>query len=175
MPPMTNSDLRAPTLHALTELLRPLGYRNSSNLFSRPSVDVVHLIEVQGSRQSTSGNAKFTVNVGVFVPALVYADVSDITKPSIPLAHWRARLGSLSPEQVDMWWHASTLAQAQSAAEDVAGRVQLYALPALAGLQQAKLLANLWQGGLSPGLTETQRKELLARLESKPSSNASAA
>jgi hypothetical protein len=68
---------KAPTLLAAKQLLSPLGYRTSGSLFSRPSEDVVHLIEVQGSCQSTSVEAQFTVNVGVFAPALVYADIRD--------------------------------------------------------------------------------------------------
>ncbi|WP_181179560.1 DUF4304 domain-containing protein [Pseudorivibacter rhizosphaerae] len=172
---MARGDLKAPTLLALRELLRPLGYRKSSSLFSRPLQDVVHLIEVQGSRQSTAAEAKFTVNVGAFAPALIYADVRATTKPSIPLAHWRERLGFLSPENEDTWWKVRTAQQAEAVAVDIATRIERFALPALGQLQQLDALVTLWKAGQSPGLTEHQRREFLVRLGHVPSSAASAA
>lgn len=172
---MASGDLKAPTMLALRELLHPLGYRKSSSLFSRPLQDVVHLIEVQGSRQSTAAEAKFTVNIGVFAPALIYADVRATTKPSIPLAHWRKRLGFLSPENEDTWWKVRTSQQAEAVAIDIATRIECFALPALGQLQQLNALVSLWQGGQSPGLTEHQRKEFLVRLGHAPSCSESAA
>ena len=159
-----STDLKRPTLIATKELLSPLGYHKAANLFSRSSEDVVHLVEIQGSRQSTSAEVQFTVNVGVFVPALVYADVRETTRPSIPLAHWRKRIGSLSPENEDLWWKVSTEAQAIAAARDVATRIRSFALPSLAELPDLKSLASLWRSGTSPGITEQQCEEFLVRL-----------
>lgn len=172
---MASTDLKAPMMLALSELLRPLGYRKSSLLFSRSLHDVVHLIEVQGSRRSTAEEAKFTVNVGVFSPMLIYPDVRATTKPSIPRAHWRQRLGVLSPENKDIWWTVRTEQQAESAVVDIATRIERFALPALGQLQQLDALVTLWKSGRSPGLTEHQRKELLVRLGHASSCSASAA
>ncbi|MBI3148465.1 MAG: DUF4304 domain-containing protein, partial [Betaproteobacteria bacterium] len=99
-------------------------------VFLRSSEDVVHLIEVQGSRDNSSTVARFTVNVGVFAMELVYPDVRDVTKPSIPAAHWRERLGLLCPERQDLWWSASSLPQAKTAAKEIApsirGRARIF-------------------------------------------------
>ncbi|WP_083437992.1 DUF4304 domain-containing protein [Caldimonas brevitalea] len=125
---MSSVELRAPILAAVQSLLRPLGYRKSASLFARQSEDVVHLVEVQGSRHSTSTDAKFTVNVAVFASALVYPDVRDVTKPSIAGAHWRKRLGRLSRENEDVWWRVSTIEQAEAVAHDIAVRLEQYAI-----------------------------------------------
>lgn len=161
---MSPTELKAPIIAEVKQLLHPLGFRKAGALFSRTSENVVHLIEVQGSRQSTSALAKFTINVGVFVPELIYPDVRDFGKPSIPEAHWRERLGSLSPEGSDLWWEVMTQAEAVAAAKDIAARLTTYALPALGGLPNIEALVMLWQSGRCPGLTDYQRKEYLATL-----------
>ena len=93
---MSTADLKEPVISAVRELLRPLGYRKAGAVFRSHVQDVVHLIEIQGSRSSTSERARFTVNVAVFAPELVYPDVREFVKPSVSAAHWRQRLGTLS-------------------------------------------------------------------------------
>ncbi len=161
---MSPTELKAPIIDQVKQLLHPMGYRKLGGLFSRPSEDVVHLIEIQGSRGNTSGQAKFTLNVGVFAYELVYPDVRDVRKPSIPEAHWRQRLGFLSPEKIDLWWEVSTQEQSVSAAQDIANRLTCYALPALSELSNLEALAMLWLSGRCPGLTDYQRKKYLAAL-----------
>jgi hypothetical protein len=172
---MTPAELKRPILTALQTVLRPLGFRKMSSLFQLDRGKVVHLIEVQGSNDNKANEAEFTVNVGVFAPELVYPDVRDITKPSIALAHWRTRLGSLSPENKDLWWHVASFGEAATAAADIADRTHKFALPALDQLADLSALAVLWKSGQSPGLTEFQRVELLSRLQEHlllPASNA---
>lgn len=159
---MTN--LKAPALDALKSLLKPLGYRKTSVLFVRDLGDVLHLVEMQSSRQSTEAQAVFTVNVGIYAPRLVPADVRDVRRPSIPAAHWRQRLGRLCPEGQDLWWTAKDMSEAVEAADDIARRIQLYALPALNSLTNLKDLADIWKSGHSPGLTARQRINFLDEL-----------
>ena len=167
---MTPTALKLPILTAVRALLRPLGYRKASGTFQRSLEEVVHMVEVQGSRSNVAGNAEFTVNVGVFVPALVYADVREFTKPSVPTAHWRMRLGELVPLGKDLWWRVSSLVEADAAAAEICELVERKALPALARIHDLRSLASLWQAGQSPGLTEHQRTELLSRLSAASSS-----
>ena len=84
-------------------------------------------------------------------------------------------MGFLSPEHEDTWWNVRTPQQAEAVANDIASRIERIALPALAQLQQLESLVSLWQAGRSPGLTEHQRKEFLARLGQVQSNAASAA
>ncbi|WP_457356550.1 DUF4304 domain-containing protein [Roseateles sp. P5_D6] len=165
---MTPTELKLPIVAAVYALLKPLGYRKSSALFRREIGDVVHLIEVQASVSNKVGDASFTVNIGVFAPELVYADVRDVTSPSIPLAQWRTRLGQLAPESQDLWWCATTRVDAEAAAKDIVERIEKHALPALAALPDLASLGSVWKSGRSPGLTERQRVEFLNRLPASP-------
>jgi hypothetical protein len=161
---MPQSNLKVPVLAAVHTLLKPIGYRKSASVFISSVHDVVHLIEVQGSRSSTSDNAKFTVNVAVFAPALVYPDVRDTTKASVAGSHWRQRLGNLSPEHTDLWWEANSTETAHVAALDICQRIERYAVPALAKVASLHSLYRLWATGESPGVTALQRSEYLAQL-----------
>jgi len=161
MPP---SPLKEPVFTALKALLQPLGYRKTAGLFIRESNDVVHLIELQGSRQSTRAEARYTVNVAVFLPDVVYEDVRQSTKPSVPASQWRQRLGFLAPENQDTWWQAATPADAERNAKEISTQVSRYALPALEKLSTKAAVVSIWSIGSHPGITEHQRREYLARL-----------
>jgi len=161
---MSPAELKKPILARVHSLLRPEGYRKAGSVFSRTSEDVVHLVEIQSSRSNTDFQARFTVNIGVFASAVEHADIRDTARPSIPGAHWRWRLGSLSPEKKDVWWESSTLAESEAAAHQITDRLALYGLPALAAIPNLQALAAVWKSGNGPGLTEYQRANFLARL-----------
>lgn len=161
---MSPTELKNPLVTSLHQLLRPHGFRKSGTRFSRLSADVIHLIEVQGSRNSSSESARFTVNIGVFLLRLIDEDMREFTKPSIASAHWSARLGFLSPDKRDIWWDISTLDQAEVAAYEITSKVKLYALPVLENLGTSQALIELWQTGSSLGITEYQRNDYLKRL-----------
>lgn len=83
-------------------------------------------VEIPGLRPNLYG--KFTVNLGIFVPAM--------TRMGTPKSDWindyncqlRKRLGEFLPEQADVWWsleHPAT-------AEDVRREVIAYGVPWLA-------------------------------------------
>ncbi len=162
---MTPSESKTLIVSAAKQVLQPLGYRKAGNTFQMPSLNLIHLIEVQASRDNTAADSKFTVNVGIFVPELVYPDIRDITKPSMLRAHWRQRIGFLSPEKRDLWWKVLSQAQAETAAQEIAYRIQKFALPALAEISNIDALLALWLSGVSPGLSEHERKEYLALLD----------
>ena len=162
MPP---SPLKEPVFVALKALLQPLGFRKAGGVFSRKLNDVFHLIELQGSRDSTATKAKYTVNIAVFLPDLIYEDVREFTKPSVSASHWRERLGFLAPENQDTWWHATTAAEAERNAQDICVKLRQYALPAFEQLSTSAAVVSFWSSGSSPGITEHQRKEYLARLK----------
>ena len=170
---MSPAALKQTIVIELHQLLRPEGFRKSGAVFSRHSADVVHLVEVQGSRTNVSGDASFTVNAGVFAPEVVHADIRAHTKPSIAASHWRERIGFLGPEQKDLWWCVHTQAEAEQAAAELSERVHKHVLPALAALPSLSLLVELWRSGRNPGVPPKLRDDFLQRLF--PSSARSAA
>ncbi len=164
---MATSSLSQPVIEEMTSVLGPLGYRRVGTVFKREAHDVVHLVELQGSRHSTANEYTYTVNVAVFIPALVYEDSRATTKPTVAAAHWRQRLGYLGPEREDTWWSATNAKESAANGQDIRLKLTRYALPLLDELSSAAAVASLWSEGRSPGLTEHQRKEYLARLNAK--------
>ena len=136
---------------ALSSVLTPCGYTSRERLFAHESADVVHLVQLQGSGTNTGLSSKYTVNLGIWVPALALGE-----RPSVVTAHWRQRLGFLCPERKDMWWQTSPEHSAATVAKEVADRVQRYAIPVFASLANARALLAVWQSGTSPGLTKVQ-------------------
>ena len=55
---------------ALSGVLTPCGYTSRERLFAHESADVVHLVQLQGSGTNTGLSCKYTVNLGIWVPAL---------------------------------------------------------------------------------------------------------
>jgi hypothetical protein len=153
---VTPAEVGGRILGELKGALAPLGFRVSGHTFSRASHDLIHLLQLQGSRGNTAAASKFTVNVAVWVPALVPEDVRDVRKPSVDGAHWRERLGFLSPERTDLWWHASDRVSADEIAREITTRVKLYAIPAMAALPNSAALLATWRSGVAPGLTRVQ-------------------
>ncbi len=135
---MSTAPLKNPVLAAMTELLRPLGFRKTGTLFSRAVNDVLHLISLQSSTSSTASSLRATLNIAVWVPALAEAN----QRPDVWSAHWQERIGMLMPEHSDRWWTVTTEQDAQSAGA----------------------LVRLWQSGASPGLTQVQAQRYLHRL-----------
>ena len=157
---MQSSEIGKLICEELATLLLPLGYKRESFLFSRPSEDLIHLIQLQGSRSNTAALSKHTVNVAVWVPAL-----SPEEKLSVPGAHWQNRLGSLCHERTDLWWQSSSAETAGIAASEITSRDKHFALPSLAELANSRALLSLWQSGLSPGLTQFQATRFCGALE----------
>jgi hypothetical protein len=166
---MPASNRTVPVLAELKSLLAPLGYRKTAALFSLDRGDVVHLIQLQSSQGSTAAQALVTVNLGVFVPSLVYADVRDQTKPSIAGAHWRQRLGIVMPEKRDKWWSIDETMEAKARTSEIVSNVAGVGLNALAEVPSLEALRRIWESGVCPGLTDVERQCYLRQLaESAP-------
>jgi len=149
----------------MARVLRPRGFRPKAHVFSRESEDVIHLVELQSSQKNTRALSFFTVNLALWVPALVPEDVRDSRRPSVAGAPWRKRLGAVCPEQTDLWWQASERKAASDIASEIASRVEQFGLPALQALPNARALAALWRSGSTPGLTKLEAGKLAAELQ----------
>ena len=161
---MVGTEYRKVVLSALRAALGAAGFKAKGSTLSRPSRDVVHLVDLQGSQSSTSTTFKCTVNLGVLVLALHREDYGLSRAPATWLAHWRERLGFVCPERRDLWWTASSMVEAHGVADDVATRAKAFAVPALDALPDKASLLNLLQSGRNPGLTAHQAARLTERL-----------
>jgi hypothetical protein len=161
---MTPYELIDPVLAQLQAALTPLGYRRAGSLFLRELAEVVHLVELQTTQGETGGQVAATVNLGVYVPTLVDADIRQYIRPSIPQAHWRERLGILLPQRRDWWWSIESPAAADLTGCEIASSVEAYGLPLLSKIPDLASLRRIWETGASPGLSDYQRRRHLERL-----------
>lgn len=161
---MAGTEYRKVVLSSLRVALGDAGFKARGSTLSRSSGDVLHLVDLQGSQTSTSTTFKCTVNLGVLVLALHLEDYGQSRAPATWMAHWRERLGFVCPERKDLWWTASSPAEAQGIAEDVAKRARVFAVPVLDGLPDSASLLSLLESGRSPGLTAHQAARLRERL-----------
>jgi len=155
------AEIRKPILQALHGLLKPLGYRKSGNVFSLKTADVIHLIELQSSRYNTSDSCSFTINAAVFAPRAIYPDIRARTKPSVGMAQWRSRIGSLMPTQIDSWWEAHGDVGGLEIANEIAQCTKEFVLPALAGVPNLTTLIELWKSGKCPGVPRAMQQNFL--------------
>jgi hypothetical protein len=86
-------------------VLKPLGFRRASPHFWRASTNGLHQsINFQASAWGTHDSGSITINLGVSSPALSMAISERIAKPGTGLWPVQARIGSLMPENRDVWW-----------------------------------------------------------------------
>jgi hypothetical protein len=162
---MSNATMTRLATEPIGAVLKRRGYRRTANTFCRALDGVDHLVDVQKSARSSSGQITATVNIGVWIRRLapIRAGVAD--KPSLGSAHWRCRLGQLMPAASDRWWTATSNDEATAIGEEIARALVQYGLPALEKLADAHAVVSLWRRGVAPGLTEGQRCRLLQRYE----------
>jgi hypothetical protein len=165
---MTPYELIDPVLAQLDAALAPLGYRRSGASFQRELSEVVHLVELQSAQGAADNQVAVTVNLGVYAPVLVDADIRQYIRPSIPQAHWRERLGILLPERRDRWWTIESAEAADLTGCEIAGSVEVFGLPTLAKIPDLAALRRIWEAGASPGLSDYQRRRHLERLLTRP-------
>jgi hypothetical protein len=161
---MSSFELKAPVLAQLKAALEPFGYRQAGVQFLRELAEVTHLVELQCSRDGDANHIAVTVNLGVYAPSLVDRDIREYIRPSIAQAHWRECLGILMPERRDKWWTIESVEQAAEAAPDIALSIEEYGLPQLAKIADLAALRSIWQVGVSPGLSDYQRRRFMERL-----------
>lgn len=69
------------------------------------------------------------------------------------------------PAATDRWWTAASDDEASAIGQDIAQALVQYGLPVLEKLADAHAVVALWRQGMSPGLTESQRRRLLEMYE----------
>jgi len=143
----------------VAQLLKPRGFRKAGLSFSAACPGVTLLVALQSSTGSTRANLQITCNVAVRLDQLA-------TGPRLGVwdAHWRLRIGFFLSSPHDHWWPCTSDEDARCAGQEIAALLESPGLPVLEGLASPAALAWLWSSGRSPGLTEWQRAEYLARL-----------
>lgn len=115
----------------LAPLLKKNGFKKKARNFYRECPDRIEVINVQASQWNECNEGKFTINVGVYYP-----EISKILEaPPVSGAPKeydctvRERIGLLTPENKDQWWHIDGTVNDLNLSEDVANQVEKICLP----------------------------------------------
>lgn len=115
----------------LAPLLKEVGFKKKARNFHREHADRIDVINVQASRYNDASSAKFTVNVGVYYPAI--AEMSDaLPVKGAPKEYdctVHSRIGALREDRRDFWWTIEPSSDHASIAKDLAQNVRVCCVP----------------------------------------------
>jgi len=118
---------------AITPELRARGFRKSGRTFRRSAGQAVAVLNVQSDKWNTADAGRFTINLGVFFPA-VHAAMSPGWQPSPegPKEYectLHARIGELLPGGKDKWWEVRQRDDPRRVIQEVNDAVKRFAIP----------------------------------------------
>ena len=159
---MSNEDLTRQLLSAIQPTLRQAGFRKHGATFSRDRRDTRQFVQLQKSQTSTATCLRVRINLGTFLLPLIEPTDRSWFRPKLGDSHWREYL---EPHAAGGWWEVQTIADAERVGREIAQMLHERWVPELESLGNSAAVAALWHSGRSPGLTERQRADLLARLD----------
>src|SRR4051794_7037770 len=96
----------------LAPVMKIAGFRKAARTWHADVGHVVQVVNVQGSEWNAPDRARFTVNVGLWFPAvaeLTGTNASTTRRPPEYLCVPRERLGFVMPDDRDVWWEVHGL------------------------------------------------------------------
>jgi hypothetical protein len=135
----------ASRLHS--DLLKPRGFKKTAYTWIRED-EWPKLINLQLSKWNSSEEARFTVNLGVFIPELHNAAGSyPVTgQPKEPDCDVRSRIGMLLPPGTDKWWEVSAASDEGKLFDEVIADLVEVGLPWLDRLHDYTTVAEVLIG-----------------------------
>lgn len=123
----------------LAPLLKRSGFKKKARNFYREHSDRIDVLNIQASQWNEGQEGKFTVNVGVYFPAISELTGAPEVKgmPKEYDCTIRERIGLITKENRDTWWEVGPETDNEVVATDLASRVNSVCLPWL------ELMANL--------------------------------
>jgi uncharacterized protein DUF4304 len=114
----------------LGPLMKANGFAKSGRDFHRRKDDNWQVVNVQASQGNFGETGKFTINFGVYLPAisLLAGGPLQRVKPKEYECTVRQRAGLLTGK-IDQWWEVSPLIPVVRTAEEVATAVEQFGLP----------------------------------------------
>ncbi|GAO02566.1 DUF4304 domain-containing protein [Anaeromyxobacter sp. PSR-1] len=120
----------------LAPMLKAEGFRKAGHTFRSTVPGCVLVVNVQSSTTSTRDALRFTINLGVFYPALI--DILQLGSWAVPAAagptevhcQVRERIGALMPAQGgDHWWDLEVGASWNEVSAELTEAVRAHGLP----------------------------------------------
>ena len=156
---MSAASFKKTVLDAMSRALKGNGFKKRAAVLSREVGDVVQLVSLQSSQESTSDRLKVTVNIAVCIPRLLEG-----RSPSVWDGHWHKRIGAFAAVPTDRWWNIASAEDATAAASEICETLEASVVPALQSLASSTALLRLWKSGQSPGITKGQASRLIEAL-----------
>lgn len=115
----------------LKKLMKDAGFRKKGRTFYKEADGIFSILNVQASTSNNSDQGKFTVNLGMFFPAIHDLVGSFEVKgvPSEAECTLRKRIGLLMPACCDHWWSVKEHTNFKALTEELKNMVENLALP----------------------------------------------
>jgi hypothetical protein len=144
--------------------VKPLGFRHDDAVLRKLTQGNSAIVQFQRSGSSSAEVIRFTINLAVICGALPEPGQPALRRATSIHGHLRERIGMLLPSAQDAWWEVTESANVAELSERISGMVFDVGVPYVERYLDTNALMSLWRSGKSPGLTERQRLDYLARL-----------
>lgn len=118
----------------MAPMLKKEGFKKKAGNFYREFENRIEIVNVQANKWNESSIGQFTINVGVYYPAI--AEITEaLPVKGMPKEYdciIRERIGFLSPEKKDAWWNIDKTTNDLELSEEVTEQVKTLCLPWLA-------------------------------------------
>lgn len=121
----------------LAPRLKTAGFTKQGRTFRRSATGYVHVVNVQADRWNRGDEGRFTMNLGVYFPALVPLNTWPEAVAERPMEYdcqLRQRIGLLLPQAPDHWWHLDAATDLAALAEEAGATWDDYGAGWLAGI-----------------------------------------
>ena len=129
----------------LAPAAKAAGFKKQARTFRRRDGEAILVTNVQASRSNLGDHGRFTVNLGVFFPAVdarSSVPERDPARPSEPGCQLRRRLGELLPAAEDRWWDVTPGTDATALGREIADLWRGFGVPWLEGHRELGPVAD---------------------------------
>lgn len=117
--------------HGVAPALTAAGFERQARAFHRRRGEGIDVVTVQPSKWNARGEGKFTVNLGIYFPAVerLLSPEPVIEAPGDGNCHARRRLGQLMPTENDHWWSIDKRTDLRALSAEVEAGLTAFGLP----------------------------------------------
>jgi hypothetical protein len=149
----------------LSKACAGLGFRTSGSRMRMLDGQNCAVIELQKGKYRDADELEFTAKFGVICRKLIFEDNFDIKKSKIIDAQLRVDAGYFCKERSVNWWCIDGNTDSKELIIEVTDLVVNKGVPFLKKYLSESNLVDLWDSGISPGMTDRERVRYLSILK----------
>jgi hypothetical protein len=157
---MTARAVLSSAVKIVATALSDVGFWRKGLRLVRAGDEVVSLIEIQPSRDSTAHMLTFVLNYGVTVPGCFLG--KDIESPTLMECQWGDRVNGR--DGTEAWWPVRESDSIEGVAANMLRTIEADVFPKMEPVQKESDLIALWKAGPSNILVEALKLQFLAQL-----------